>query len=113
MRATSWSPDGSRLAIVNRAGPSIALVDAATGKLVRTLNPSTRGMVDMQPRIATAPTAGGSPWRFGQRLGSAISVLDTDSGKEVLSLPVTSQATGGFGFFSDRYRPPIASWAHR
>jgi hypothetical protein len=91
-----WSPDGLRLAVVNPAGPSIALIDAATGQLIRTLNPSTRGIVTIQPRMAFSSDGRRIALGIRHRQGYVISVLDTDSGKEVLSLPVTSPATGGF-----------------
>jgi serine/threonine protein kinase/WD40 repeat protein len=88
-----WSPDGSRVAILNepRALGSMRLLDAATGKLIRTLNPSTRGgsIAGNDPRIAFSPDGGRIACEILQRSGGgAISVLDTESGKEVLSLPL-------------------------
>jgi serine/threonine protein kinase/WD40 repeat protein len=93
--AALWSPDGSRVVVLNRTGAlSIALLDAATGKLVRTLTPSTRGTAGgapfTPPRIAFSLDGRRVACEIRLRTGSAISVLDTDSGKEVLSLPVPS-----------------------
>jgi serine/threonine protein kinase/WD40 repeat protein len=88
--AALWSPDGSRVAVLNGPGAynSIALYDAATGKLVRTLNTSTRGSsAPNNPRIAFSPDGRRIACDLQHRSGgNAISVLDTESGKEVLSL---------------------------
>jgi len=88
--AALWSPDGSRVAVFN--GPdgycSIALYAAATGKLVRILNPSSRGSIALNnPRIAFSPDGRRIACEMRQPSGgSAISLLDTENGKEVLSL---------------------------
>jgi serine/threonine protein kinase/WD40 repeat protein len=87
--AALWSPDGSRVAVLGGPGDgSIALYDAATGKLVRTLNTSTRSSsVPLTPRIAFSPDGRRIACEIRQRSGGgAISVLDTESGQEVLSL---------------------------
>jgi serine/threonine protein kinase/WD40 repeat protein len=88
--AAFWSPDGSRVAVLNgpEAVGSIALYDAATGKLIRTLTPPTRSSVSStSARAAFSPNgrriACEIPLRSG---GTVISVLDTESGQEVLSL---------------------------
>jgi hypothetical protein len=67
---------------------SITLVDAATGKLIRTLTPPTRGgLAPANPRFAFSPDGRRIACEVQQRSGAtAISVLDTESGKEVLSL---------------------------
>jgi WD40 repeat protein len=88
--AAHWSPDGSRVAVLNGPGVNgaIALYDAATGNLIRTLNTSTRSLsVPSNPSIAFSPDGRRIACEVQQRSGgSAISVLDTESGKEVLSL---------------------------
>jgi WD40 repeat protein len=97
--AALWSPDGSRVAVLT--GPSaynsIALYDGATGKLVRTLNTSTRGSsATNNPRIAFSPDGRRIACDVQPRSGrGAISVLDTESGKEVLSVTPPVGFAGG------------------
>src|SRR4029450_4744827 len=81
--AALWRPDGSRVAILNgsSAPGSMALLDAATGKLIRSLNTSTRGgsIAPINPRIAFSPDGRRIACEILQRSGrGAISVLDTE-----------------------------------
>jgi serine/threonine protein kinase len=88
--AAFWSPDGSRVAVLN--GPegfgSIALYDAATGKLIRTLTPPTRSsFASTSASAAFTPDGRRIAYEIQRRSGgTTISVLDTESGQEVLSL---------------------------
>jgi serine/threonine protein kinase/WD40 repeat protein len=87
-----WNNDGTRLAIVGPGGAQIHLFDTATGKLAKTLDASNRGgripvsfrggSLAFSPdgrRIACLVTG-----RSGQ--SSTVNVIDTESGKELLSL---------------------------
>jgi serine/threonine protein kinase/WD40 repeat protein len=88
--AEFWSPDGSRVAVLN--GPegsgSVALYDAATGKLIRTLTPPTRSSFSSAfASAAFTPDGRRIAYEIQRRSGGTmISVLDTESGQEVLSL---------------------------
>jgi serine/threonine protein kinase/WD40 repeat protein len=97
--AALWSPDGSRVAVSNGPGAynSITLYDAATGKLVRTLSTSTRSSIaPNNPTITFSPDGRRIACEVQQRSGgSAISVLDTESGKEMLSLTPPRAFAGG------------------
>jgi WD40 repeat protein len=93
-RSKCWSPDGTRLAIAGPDGAQIHLFDTATGKLAKALDVSSRGG-RMPPSfqggcLAFSPdgrriacVVGG---RFGQQ--PTVNVLDTETGKELLSLPL-------------------------
>jgi WD40 repeat protein len=92
--AVIWSPNGSRVALVDAPGSQVHLLDAATGKLVQTLKAAGRGALGPMPRIAFSPDGRRLACEFGLRLmASGISVLDTETGKELLSLPMTATLT--------------------
>jgi serine/threonine protein kinase/WD40 repeat protein len=95
-RVKCWNNDGTRLAIVGPGRTQIHLFDTTTGKLARSLDVSTRGgwippsfrggSLAFNPdgrRIACLVTG-----RSGQ--SSTVNVIDTESGKELLSLPQTA-----------------------
>jgi Tol biopolymer transport system component len=90
----AWSLDGSRLAFAEFGGSRIHLIEVTTGKRVQTLEASNRGG-------SIQAGAGGSQLTFspdGRRIACVVSqrvdrpqtvnVLDTDSGRQVLSLPL-------------------------
>jgi serine/threonine protein kinase/WD40 repeat protein len=85
----TWSPDGTRLA-QRGPGAEVYLLDAATGKVVRTLHASNRGgTLDPAAGIAFSPDGRRLACEVGMLFGtSVVNVLDTESGKELLSLPV-------------------------
>jgi WD40 repeat protein len=86
-----WSPDGSRVTLVDVPGSQVHLLDAATGKFVQTLKTAGRGAFGPMARIAFSPDGRRLACEFRQRFTvSGISVLDTESGKELLSLPMTA-----------------------
>src|SRR5262249_55653020 len=91
----AWSPDGTRLVISatrpEGGGGTFHVLDAATGKLVRTVKGSLTGMLrPLDADLVFSPDgrrlAGEGRTRFGPMF---VRVLDFDSGKELLSLPVT------------------------
>jgi WD40 repeat protein len=97
-RHSHWSPDGTRLAIAEPLGSRIHLLDAATGKVLRTLDASNRGgMLPPGTAFAFSPDGRRFACVVRPRIGraSTVNVLDTDSGKELLSLPIP---TGGSPF---------------
>ncbi|MBO0700332.1 MAG: hypothetical protein J2P46_18175, partial [Zavarzinella sp.] len=114
MAGLAWSPDGSRLAIAQPGSSRIHLFDVATGKRVQTLDASIRGGL-----VPSAP--GGGQLTFspdGRRIACVVSqrvdrrlyvnVLDTDSGRQVLSLPLplndTRRGGGTLRFSPDGHR---------
>jgi WD40 repeat protein len=105
-----WSPDGTRLAVPDETGGQTRLLDTTTGKPVITLKASATGRF-----LRTSAPAAFSP--DGRRLvchvptrsgADVLSVLDTGSGKELLTLPLPGRANGlGFAplaFSADGYR---------
>ena len=49
------TPDGTRVAVLDLLGSQLDLLDAATGRLLRTLNASNRGTLGPAARIAFSP----------------------------------------------------------
>jgi serine/threonine protein kinase/WD40 repeat protein len=96
---TEWTPDGKRLVIEGRGGAAFLLLDAETGKVVSTLAMPPRGLVGGLHMAATfSPDGRRIACEHVQRNGrSVVSVLDADSSKELLTLPVTplNQRTRG------------------
>jgi WD40 repeat protein len=93
----SWSPDGTRLAVAEPSTARIHLFDTATGKLVKTLDaPSHGGVLAPTATLAFSPDGRRLACVVRSRflLGSAVHVLDTDSGKELLSLPLPMRSAG-------------------
>jgi WD40 repeat protein len=89
-----WSPDGTRLAVAS-AAPGIVLFNAETGQRERTLASAADrlGTIDPGDKFAFSPD--------GRRIAcpiwirqdeSVVRVWDTDSGKELLAIPVSSDA---------------------
>jgi serine/threonine protein kinase/WD40 repeat protein len=100
-----WTPDGTRLALVEAANPQCRFLDAANGKLVKTVTLSPRaGTVGFRNRagqfgapfgqnftIAFSPDGRRIAFQSTMRTGAlTVSILDADSGKELLSLPTRS-----------------------
>jgi hypothetical protein len=79
-----------RLAVLDVPDSQIYLLDAPTGKLIKTLNVSNRGGIrDLNSGIVFSPDGRRIACEFRLRFGASIvSVLGTDSGKELLSLPM-------------------------
>jgi WD40 repeat protein len=106
---SSWSPDGTKLAVTSTYGSEIYLLDAATGKLVRALSVSSHGgSLGVSPSLAFSPDGRRIACEVEMRFGkSEVSVLDTDSGKELLALPTPPARFGPFGaplaFSADGY----------
>jgi serine/threonine protein kinase/WD40 repeat protein len=102
-----WTPDGTRVALIEVAKPQCRFLDAATGTVVKTVPLSPRGgtLGSRNPRggprapfgrnftIAFSPDGRRIACQSKMRSGDLmVSILDADSGKELLSLPF--QATG-------------------
>jgi WD40 repeat protein len=108
----TWSPDGSRLAFPEPGSTRIHLTDVTTGKRVQTLDASSRGgSIGLSPNgaLAFSPDGRRIACVVQQRIGrgSTVNVLDTDSGRVVLSLPTPPGLTRGGGplrFSPDGYR---------
>ncbi len=106
----SWSPDGTRLAVAEPSAARIHLFDTATGKLVKTLDaPSRGGFIPPTALPAFSPDGRRIACVVRHRVGptSTVNVLDTDSGKELLALPlVTPGSPSGepLRFSSDGHR---------
>jgi serine/threonine protein kinase/WD40 repeat protein len=95
-RSKCWSRDGTRLAIVGPGGAQIHLFDTATGKLARSLDASGRGgRIRAAFRggvLALSPDGQRIACAVGGRLNqqATINVIDTESGKELLALPLSA-----------------------
>jgi serine/threonine protein kinase/WD40 repeat protein len=102
-RSKCWSSDGTRLALAAQGGAQLHLFDTATGKLAKSFDVSNRGgrllasfrgtSLAFSPdgrRIACIVSG-----RFGQQW--TVNVLDTESGKELLSLPIPADVASGPG----------------
>jgi WD40 repeat protein len=91
--AKCWSPDGTRLAVAEPSTARIHLFDTATGKHVKMLDaPSRGGFIAPTDALAFSPDGRrlACVVRQGVGLVSTVSVLATDSGKELLSLPLST-----------------------
>jgi serine/threonine protein kinase/WD40 repeat protein len=86
-----WTPDGSRLAFVEPGGSRIHFVDVTTGKLVKALAAAGRGgsIRSGRGQLAFSPDGRRMACLVEQRIGrhATVNVLDTDSGRVLLSLP--------------------------
>jgi WD40 repeat protein len=107
--ALAWTPDGSRLAVAEFGGSRIHLIDVTTGKRVQTLDASTRG--GSITRVAGEPLAFSPDGRrvacvVQQRIGrqGTVNVLDTESGRVVLSLPIPNFFVNRLRFSPDGHR---------
>jgi Tol biopolymer transport system component len=94
-----WSPDGTRLAVAEPSAARIHLFDTTTGKLVKTLDvPSRGGFIPPGATPAFSPDGRriAVVVRLRQRgvAASTVTVLDTDSGKELLPLPLPGRNSG-------------------
>jgi WD40 repeat protein/tRNA A-37 threonylcarbamoyl transferase component Bud32 len=102
-RSKCWSSDGTRLALAGSGGAQLHLFDTTTWKLAKSLDVSNRGgrllgsfrgsSLAFSPdgrRIACIVSG-----RFGRQW--TVNVLDTESGKELLSLPIPADFVSGAG----------------
>jgi len=112
LEGSAWSLDGSRLALPERPGAKIHLFDATTGKRVQTLDASSRG-----GSLAFGPNRGLAFSPDGKRIAcviqsrngrvSTVNVVDTESGRVMLSLQPPADLLLGGGalrFSSDGHR---------
>lgn len=59
--ALAWSPDGTKLAVGAVSSDGLEIINPATGKVIRTLNPTTAlQTAGMGPEVSTVPLSGGS-----------------------------------------------------
>jgi serine/threonine protein kinase/WD40 repeat protein len=106
----SWSPDGTRLAVAEPSTARIHLFDTATGKLVKTLDaPNRGGILSPDAALAFSPDGRRLACVVMQRMGPAatVIVLDSESGKELLSLPTLARGGtrgGSLHFSPDGHR---------
>jgi Tol biopolymer transport system component len=109
IQGLAWSPDGSRLAFAEPGSSRIHLIDVTTGKRVKTLDASSRGGSIFRGGgggLVFSPDGRRIACTISQRVGRphTVNVLDADSGREVLSLPIASSFVDMLRFSPDGHR---------